>query len=86
MAWKPSIRVAVSNSDTSTYWPTPWRWRAIRAPRMALEAIMAVLMSMMAGPERVGSPSGGPVSDMNPVSAWTIGSNPSRSAWGPERP
>ena len=53
---------------------------------MALQVIMAVLMSMMDGPARKPGRSGSPFSDMKPLSAWVMGSNPSRSFKGPERP
>lgn len=53
---KPVISTAVSKSGTSTCWPTPWRSRAASAMRMALLAIIAVAMSITAGPVRTPSP------------------------------
>jgi hypothetical protein len=76
----------VSISATSTCWPRPSRSRAISASRIALHADMPVAMSTIGGPVRTGSPSGNPFSDMKPLSACVIGSNPGRKANSPLRP
>ena len=71
--WKLMAQ-AVSNSATSTYWPSPVRLRWKRAARVAWAAPRPVVTSIIGMPVRVGSPSGRPVIDMKPLSAWATGS------------
>lgn len=75
-----------SNSDTCTRWPRPVFSRDISAAKITLLAIIAVVMSMIAGPPATTAPSLCPLICMKPVCAWAIGSKPARSARGPSRP
>ena len=73
------MATAMSISATSTCWPRPSRSRASNASRIALQADIPVARSTIGGPVRTGCPSGKPFSDMKPLSACVIGSNPGRA-------
>ncbi len=76
----------MSNKATSIDWPLPVRARATNAPRIALQAIIAVLMSITGANARTPSRSAYPFIETNPLSACAMGSNPDRSAKAPVRP
>jgi len=82
----PVISTALSNSDTSMACPSPLRSRATSAPRIALHAIMAVLMFHDRRQRAHTLAVSVAIHGNDPLSTCAIGSKPSRSANAPSRP